>query len=149
VGLVRHNAEKWQIDPERVGILGFSAGGEVAAMSCQILAPLSKSIDPIDAQNARPSFQVLVYPGRSQRIEPNSDSPPALIICGYDDRVDISEGMANVYLKFRQARVPAELHIYSEAGHGFGMRSRNQGAVSKWPDRLLEWMGDRGLLNKG
>ena len=99
-------------------------------------------------QDSRPNFQALIYPGQSQNIAPSKDSPPAFLVCGYGDRPDISEGLADVYLRFKKAGVPAELHVYSEAAHGFGVRESNQGAVSKWPDRLLEWMGDRKLLAK-
>ena len=147
IRLVRSNAEKWNVDPERVGIIGFSAGGEVAALASQ--RPESgptNADDPIDRQDSRPDFQALIYPGRSQNIVASKDSPPAFIVCGYGDRPDISEGMAEVYLKFKKAGVPAELHVYSDAGHGFGLRERNGGAVAKWPERLLDWMDDRGLL---
>ncbi|HEY4235650.1 MAG TPA: alpha/beta hydrolase [Lacipirellulaceae bacterium] len=144
---VRKNADKWHLDPKRIGIIGFSAGGEVAALASARAAvgPLAAD-DPIDKQDSRPDFQALIYPGQSQNITATKDSPPAFLVCGYGDRPDISEGLADVYLKFKKAGVPAELHIYSAAGHGFGVRESNHAAVSKWPDRLLEWMEDRGLL---
>jgi acetyl esterase/lipase len=149
IRMVRNNAEKWKVDPKRIGIIGFSAGGEVAALAAARAAvgPLS-SDDPIDKQDSRPDFQCLIYPGQAQNIEPSKESPPAFLVCGYGDRPDISEGLADVYLKFKRAGVPAELHVYSAAGHGFGVRESNHSAVAKWPDRLLEWMDDRGLLSK-
>jgi endo-1,4-beta-xylanase len=148
IRLVRSKAEEWNIDPQRVGIIGFSAGGEVAAIAAQSPVGPTNADDAIDRQDSRPNFQALIYPGRSQNIVASKDSPPAFIVCGYGDRPDISEGMAEVYLKFKKAGVPAELHIYSDAGHGFGVRERNRGAVAKWPERLLDWMHDRGLLAK-
>jgi acetyl esterase/lipase len=149
IRLVRNNAEQWKVDSKRIGIIGFSAGGEVASLASErpAVGPLSLD-DPIDQQDSRPNFQALIYPGQSQNIAPSKDSPPAFLVCGYGDRPDISEGLADVYLRFKTAGVPAELHVYSEAAHGFGVRESNQGAVSKWPDRLLEWMGDRKLLAK-
>ena len=76
------------------------------------------------------------------------DSPPVFIVCGYKDRPDISQGMAEVYLKFKQVGVPAELHIYAGAGHGFGLRDKNTDAAGKWPARFEEWLGDMGFLPK-
>jgi endo-1,4-beta-xylanase len=70
------------------------------------------------------------------------------LVCGYNDRPDISEGLANVYLKFKQAKVPAELHIYSGVGHGFGLRAGDTGPVSKWLERFDEWLEQSGFLKK-
>ena len=72
--------------------------------------------------------------------------PPVFIACGYKDRPDISKGMAEAYLKYKEVGVSAELHIYSNAGHGFGVRDRNKGAVSKWPQRFEEWLADLKML---
>jgi endo-1,4-beta-xylanase len=146
---VRANAEKWKVDPQRIGIIGFSAGGEVAALAAERepVGPLDAA-DPIDKQDSKPNFQALIYPGQSQNIVVTKDSPPAFLACGYGDRADISEGLADVYLKFKKAQVPAELHIYASVGHGFGLRASNKGAVSHWTDELLAWMGDRGWLAK-
>jgi endo-1,4-beta-xylanase len=147
IRIVRANADKWKINPKRIGIIGFSAGGEVAALASQQepVEPLNAQ-DTVDQQGSRPDFQALIYPGQSKNIVVTKDSPPAFLVCGYGDRPDISEGMPDVYLRFKKAGVPAELHIYSAAGHGFGLRASNQDAASKWPDRMLEWMDDRGLL---
>jgi hypothetical protein len=70
------------------------------------------------------------------------------IVCGFNDRLDISKGMAEVYLKYKEVGVPAELHIYAKAGHGFGMRDSLKGAVGKWPERYLEWLDDMGMLKR-
>ena len=81
-------------------------------------------------QSARPDFQALIYPGRTLRIEPATNSPPVFLVCGYNDRPDISEGLAGVYLKFKQLKVPAELHIYAGSGHGFGLRTNDPKPVA-------------------
>ena len=105
-----------------------------------------EAADPIEKQNSRPDFQALIYPGRSKSIEPTKDCPPAFLACAYNDRQDISEGLAEVYLRFKKAGVPAELHIYSMGGHGFGLRSNNRRAVGAWAARFEDWLGDRGFL---
>jgi endo-1,4-beta-xylanase len=143
IRLVRSRAKEWSIDPAQVGALGFSAGGELAFMAAmQTGEGDSTASDEIERQRARPDFQCLIYPGKSGRIVVAKDMPQAFIVCGYGDRPDIAFGMAEVYLKFKEAGVPAELHIYSAAGHGFGVRDSAAGAVARWPDRLNEWLAD-------
>jgi len=179
--LVRSRASEWGIATNRIGVMGFSAGGEVAFLSAQRFspsppdeggrrglgrggnsenstAPLSGSLptrssqgesdDPIDGLSARPDFQALIYPGRTQRIEPATNSPPVFLVCGYNDRPDISEGLASVYLKFKQLKVPAELHIYAGSGHGFGLRANDLKPAGKWIERFEEWLADSKLLNR-
>jgi acetyl esterase/lipase len=149
IRLVRSRAREWNIDPTKVGALGFSAGGELAFMAAmQDGQSPSNAGDEIDKQNARPDFQCLIYPGKSNRITVTKEMPQAFIVCGFGDRQDIAHGMAEVYLKFKDAGVPAELHIYSAAGHGFGVRNSTQGAVAHWPARLEEWLGDRVLKTR-
>ena len=168
--LVRSRATEWGIATNRIGVMGFSAGGEVAFLSAQDFntnEPLTPSLSPSDGervaegrvrgQSARPDFQALIYPGRLQRIEPATNSPPVFLVCGYNDRPDISEGLASVYLKFKQLKVPAELHIYAGSGHGFGFRppstlnpqlSTTQKPAGKWIERFEEWLADSGFLKK-
>jgi acetyl esterase/lipase len=144
IRLVRSRASQWNIDPKKVGALGFSAGGELAFMAAmQNGNSESAAADEIDKLNARPDFQCLIYPGKSSRIAVTKDMPQAFIVCGYGDRQDIAHGMAEVYLKFKDAGVPAELHIYAAAGHGFGVRDSTNGAVAHWPARLDEWLADK------
>jgi len=144
IRLVRSRAKEWNIDPQKVGALGFSAGGELAFMAAMHDGNAdTNAADAIDRQNARPDFQCLIYPGKSSRIAVTKDMPQAFIVCGYGDRQDIAHGMAEVYLKFKDAGVPAELHIYAAAGHGFGVRDSTRGGVSHWPDRLDEWLADK------
>jgi endo-1,4-beta-xylanase len=146
---VRSRASEWSIDPDRVGVMGFSAGGEVAFLSAQRFdQPVANAVDSVDGLQALPAFQALVYPGRTQRIEPATNSPPAFLVCGYDDRPDISEGLARVYLRFKEAKVPAELHLYTGVGHGFGLRPNDARPVGKWLDRFEEWLRESGFLKK-
>jgi endo-1,4-beta-xylanase len=146
IRLVRSRAKQWDIDPSKVGALGFSAGGELAFMAAmQDDKGTPTAADEIDRQSARPDFQCLIYPGKSSRIAVAKDMPQAFIVCGYGDRQDIAHGMAEVYLKFKDAGVPAELHIYAAAGHGFGVRDSTSGAVARWPARLEEWLSDKVL----
>ena len=147
--LVRSRATEWSIDPARLGIMGFSAGGELAALASRRFdSGDATAADPIDRQGSKPAFQALIYPGNSKTIAPTKESPPAFLACGYDDREDISVGLANVYLLFKQAGVPAELHIYTGVGHGFGLRDKNTGPYGQWPERLRDWLGERGFLGK-
>jgi acetyl esterase/lipase len=147
IRLVRSRAKEWGIDTARIGVMGFSAGGEVAALSAMRFDyGREDATDPVDRQNSRPAFQALIYPGNSGRFEVVKNSPPLFLVGGYKDRPDIAEGIANVYLKYKQAGISAELHIYADAGHGFGMRPANKGAVAGWPQRFTEWLADMGFL---
>ena len=145
--LVRSRAQEWNVNPARVGILGFSAGGEIAFLSAMRAAPGdTAAADPIDRQSARPDFQALIYPGKSSLIKPAKGAPPVFLAAGYKDRPDISEGLASVYLLFKQAGVPAELHLYAGAGHGFGLRETNKTPAGAWPQRFVEWLADQKFL---
>jgi endo-1,4-beta-xylanase len=149
IRLVRSRAPEWNVNTSRVGVMGFSAGGELAALASMSFDGGNKeAADAIERESSKPEFQALIYPGSSRRFAPIKESPPVFIVCGYKDRPDISQGMAEVYLKFKQVGVPAELHIYASAGHGFGMRDKNTDAAGKWPTRFEEWLGDLGFLQK-
>jgi len=104
--------------------------------------------DPVEQVGSKPDFQALIYPGSSRRFEAGKASSPVFIVAGYDDRPDISRGMAEVYLKYKEAGIPAELHIYAKAGHGFGVRDTLKGAVGKWPERFVDWLDDLGMLKR-
>jgi acetyl esterase/lipase len=144
---IRSRAAEWNIKPDRIGILGFSAGGEVAAYSAMKSDQgNASSSDPVEKASSRPDFQALIYPGKSGTMTAEKGMPPVFIACGYGDRPDIAEGMASLYLKYKAAGVKAELHIYSEAGHGFGYRPGKTGAAAKWPERFTEWLTDSGFL---
>src|SRR5450759_1122248 len=129
--------------------MGFSAGGEVAFLSAQRFdKAVTNAVDSVDSMNAKPDFQALIYPGSSRRIEPATNSPPVFLVCGYNDRPDISEGLASVYLKFKQLKVPAELHISAGSGHCFGLRPNNPQPAGKWIERFNEWLADSGFLKQ-
>jgi endo-1,4-beta-xylanase len=149
IRLVRSRAREWGVIPSRIGALGFSAGGELVALSgMRFDAGNMEAADTVERESSRPDFQALIYPGSSGRILVTKESPPAFLACGYKDRPDISRGLAEVYLKFKDAGVPAELHIYSGAGHGFGLREMNRSAVSTWPFRFEEWLADLGIVQR-
>jgi endo-1,4-beta-xylanase len=147
IRLVRGRATEWAIATDRIGVMGFSAGGEIAFLSAQRFDPATADAkDAIARQSSRPDFQALIYPGNSRRIEPATNSPPVFLACGYNDRPDISEGLASVYLRFKQLKVPAELHIYAGTGHGFGLRSSYTQPSGKWVERFEEWLAGGGFL---
>jgi acetyl esterase/lipase len=147
--LVRSRAKEWGIDTARIGVMGFSAGGELAALAAMHFDKGKPSTDDdIDRESSRPAFQALIYPGGSDKFEVTKNSPPLFLIGGYNDRPDIAEGIAQLYLKYKKAGILAELHIYANAGHGFGIRKSNQGAVAGWPQRFTEWLADEGFLKK-
>jgi len=147
--LVRSRASDWGIATNRIGVMGFSAGGEVAFLSAQQFSQSDPDTDnSTDRLPALPAFQALIYPGRLQRIAPVTNSPPVFLVCGYHDRPDISEGLASVYLKFKRLNVPAELHIYAGSGHGFGLRPNDLKPAAKWIERFEEWLADSKFLNR-
>jgi endo-1,4-beta-xylanase len=147
--LIRSRAAEWGIDPARVGAIGFSAGGELVWMvSARGDAGDAAATDPVDRQSSKPNFQALIYPGQSGAIQPTKDSPPAFLAAAYNDRQDISEGLPEAFLRFKRAGVPAELHMYSTGGHGFGMRSTNKRPVGQWMARFEEWLAESGFLRR-
>lgn len=149
IRLIRNRAKLWNIQPDRVGVMGFSAGGELAALAGMYFdAGDENEEDEIEQQSSRPDYVALIYPGRSHRYEPGPETPPTFIAAGFGDRRDISEGMAEVYLKYKRSGVPTELHIYSDAGHGFGLREGKPGSVMKWVDRFVDWAADRNLIRE-
>ncbi len=143
---MRARAKVWNIDPARVGILGFSAGGEIASYASEKFdAGNADSTDPIESESCRPAFQALIYGGTVKKeVEIPKDSPPAFICLAVDDKGKIDIDL-DLFQRLRAAGVNAELHIYSAGGHGFGMRNRPL-AITGWPDRFYEWMGDKGFL---
>lgn len=147
IRLIRSRAAEWQVKPSRVGILGFSAGGEVA-----ILAALrhdegkANSADPIEGFSSRPDFFAPIYPGGLNGHDgeiSKEKTPPAFLACAYDD--GMAERLATFFVTLHKAGVSTELHIYSRGGHGFGVRQRPL-AVTGWSSRLVDWLGDRGFL---
>ncbi|MFO0808374.1 MAG: alpha/beta hydrolase [Gemmataceae bacterium] len=153
VRLVRSRAKEWGIDPNRVGMMGFSAGGEVVAMVCRKAEKGNESVDdPVERQSAMPNFQALVYSGplgiRGQAVT-KENAPPTFIVVGDED------GAVNVlvehYQALKKAGVSSELHVYAKTGHGFGLRpARATGKPSEaWPQRFYEFLETEGILKKG
>ena len=149
VGLVRSHAAEWHIDPHRIGVLGFSAGAHLAAaLSTHYDQRLYDSVDAADNVSCRPDFAVIVYPGylaiAEQNMAPNAEihatekTPPSIIIQAEDDTVHV-ENATVYFLALKNAKVPAELHIYAEGGHGYGLRATNL-PVTHWPKLVETWL---------
>lgn len=157
IGLMRHHAAEWKIDPKRIGVLGFSAGGHLAAsVSNQSSERTYPKVDPADEANCRPDFSVLIYPGYLvaekdvTKIAPDltitTNTPQAFIAMTADDPVKVENAL--VYASaLREAKVPFELHVYPTGGHGYGLRKTDE-PVTTWPDRLQDWFKARGLDRK-
>lgn len=147
VRLVRRRASEWGINPEHIGVMGFSAGGELAAMaSTRYDAGVAGAADPIESESSKPAFQALLYPAIPHNMSLSKQTPPAFLVCGEDDRPDIAEGLPQLYLSLKQAGVSAELHILARSGHGFGVRPGNRPPVSDWPQLFVEWLDVQGML---
>jgi endo-1,4-beta-xylanase len=151
VRLVRSRASEWGVSPARVGMMGFSAGGEVTALVCgQPGKGKGDAADPVDRLSARPDFQALVYSGpqgiRGQVV--TKDLPPTFILVGDEDNA--RAWLVWHYSALKKAGVPAELHVYAGAPHGFGYRPNKAAGrpVDAWPERFLEFLGGQGVLKK-
>ena len=149
LGLVRQHAAEWKIDPKRIGVLGFSAGAHLAAaLSTHFDQRLYESLDAADKLSCRPDFAVIVYPGylaladknfaANPEIVPTAKTPPQFIVQAGDDPVHVENAVV-YYLALKNAKVPAELHIYSEGGHGYGLR-RTALPVTAWPQEVETWL---------
>jgi acetyl esterase/lipase len=148
IRLVRSRAAEFGIDPNRIGMLGFSAGGAVVTMVA--FAPGEgdrQATDPIDRVNGRPNFEMMVYPGGKPPKTIPRDTGPAFMVCANDDEYGCDEVTLTLLKEFRAARVPVELHLFAEGKHAFNMGDRSTfAAVRGWPQRMADWMNDRGLL---
>ncbi|KLD69284.1 alpha/beta hydrolase [Xanthomonas pisi] len=166
LGLVRQQAATWGVDPHKVGVMGFSAGGHlVAAASTHFAERAYPLVDAADRVNCRPDFAIAVYPGhlwahedddRASRdstrlslrpdITVTAQTPPTFLLQAEDDAVDgVSQSLA-YYVALKQAGVPAEMHLYAEGGHAFGLRA---GAlpIAQWPHLVETWLGTIGMLD--
>jgi acetyl esterase/lipase len=148
VRVVRSRAAEWGVDPLKIGVGGFSAGGELAQLTAlRHDAGQPDAADPVERVSSRPDFQVLIYPGKSHLIQPEPGSPPAFLAGGFDDRPDISIGLAEAYLRFKKAGVQAELHLYGKSGHGFGLRPERAGqSHQEWPVQLVSFLKQTGMV---
>ncbi len=155
LGMVRHNAKDWGIDPNRIGILGFSAGGHLsAAVSTNYEARAYPAVDEADKESCRPDFTILIYPAYltepngslqlSPELKVNAKTPPAFIAMTQDDPVHVEN--AYVYaLALKNAKVPSEVHTYPKGGHGYGLRP-SENEATHWPERAAEWLSKQGWL---
>lgn len=149
--MVRHHAKEWGVDSNRVGMMGFSAGGEVVATVCN--APgkgKADAADAIDGENARPDFQTLIYSGplgiRGANV--TKEMPPTFMLVGDNDPA--ATWLVNHYLALKKVGVSSELHVYAKVPHGFGMReSKNPRPVDSWMQRFVEFLAVEGFLTKG
>ncbi len=158
LGIVRSRAAEWHIDPKRIGVLGFSAGAHLAAaLSTHFEKRLYDSVDATDSTSCRPDFAVIVYPGYlaiaeqnfalNADIHPTEQTPPSFIVQSEDDPVHI-ENSTVYFLALKNAKVPAELHIYAQGGHGYGLR-RTELPVTGWPKLLETWLHTIQILPAG
>jgi acetyl esterase/lipase len=149
--LVRARASEWGLDPNRIGVMGWSAGAELAAMVAYGAAAGNPAADdPIDRISARPNFQIAIYPGDygiPDTIPP--DAPQAFLLAANDD-TSPAAAIAALLTRYQRAGIPVEVHLFAEGGHAFNMGQRSKLAgVHGWPQRMTDWLTDRGLLAPG
>jgi acetyl esterase/lipase len=158
VGLVRFQAARGHIDPHRIGVLGFSAGGHmVAAMSTHFDKRLYPMVDAADRESCRPDFAIALYPGhlavpeRGFAFNPDlrvtNRTPPTFLLQAEDDPVDPVENSLVYHAALRKAGVPAELHLYVKGGHAFGLR-RTSLPITEWPPLVERWLQTIGMISK-
>lgn len=154
ISLTRSKAKEWGVDPAKVGILGFSAGGHLSAWASTAFEKRSyERVDDADGASCRPDFAALIYPGgvvgRGQtelapEIKVTAETPPMFFAHAGDDNVS-PENSIYLYMELRKQKIPAEIHIYNSGGHGFGMR-KNGKPTDAWTKRCEEWLRDRKIL---
>ena len=155
IGLVRLHASEWHIDPRKIGVLGFSAGGHlVAAVSTHFNRRLYKAVDAADQKSSRPDFAVALYPGHlfihdklalNPEIRVSSNTPPTFIVQAENDNVDDVRNSLVYYLALRKAGVPTEMHLYREGKHAFGLR-QTKDAITAWPRLVETWLKSIGMI---
>ncbi len=155
--LTRQHAAEWRIDPHRIGALGFSAGAHLAAvLSIHAAQQTYAAIDSADSLSARPDFAVIIYPGYlstapelatvSAGVQPTPDTPPTFVLQAEDDPVH-EENALRYYQALKEAKVPAELHIFAEGGHGYGLRPTSL-PVTHWPALAETWFHTIHMVNE-
>jgi acetyl esterase/lipase len=156
LSMVRDHAGEWHLDPKRIGILGFSAGGHLsAAASTRFDKRSYEPADTADQASCRPDFAVIIYPGYLARqngpeISPEltvtSNTPPTFLVQTEDDPVHVENSLF-YYLALKNAKIPAEMHLFANGGHGYGLRQSDKAVVS-WPALAEQWMRGLGVLRK-
>ena len=154
VSLVRAKAKEWGLNPQRIGILGFSAGGETAGLTSYFADRQYQPIDDVDQVSFRPNFAMLIYPAYfEKKDEPSKmrgdvtitkDAPPTFLVHAWDDPVTVFSSL-HIATELRKVGVPTELHIYATGGHGYGMRDTGEN-VNSWPQRAADWLIKSHLL---
>ena len=160
VGLVRFHAAEWQIDPHKIGVTGFSAGGHLVAAMSVHFDRLYTTVDAADKVSCRPDFAVAIYPGhlsfgdeslKTPKLNPDIAShitrqaPPTFLLQNEDDHVDNVNDSLVYYIALKNAGVPVEIHLYAQGGHAFGLRPTKL-PVSKWPELVETWLGTIGMI---
>lgn len=165
LGLVRLHAAEWHVDPRKVGVIGFSAGGHLAAAASTHFDKRNyPRVDAADDRSSRPDFAIIVYPGHlwlhededdktrvqtDLRLRPDiqvsKDAPPTFLVMAEDDQVDCVEQALAYYLALQAAKVPAEMHLYPQGGHAFGLRPGKL-PITRWPQLAEQWMQGLGVL---
>jgi acetyl esterase/lipase len=154
VGLVRFHAAERHIDPHKIGVLGFSAGGHlVAAMSTYFKQRLYRAVDAADKESCRPDFAVALYPGhllvKNSTLNPDihvsNQTPPTFLLQAEDDPVDDVENSLVYYTALKKAGVPVEMHLYAHGGHAFGLR-RTELPITGWPQLVETWLETIGMI---
>ena len=168
VGLVRQHAAEWDVDPHKVGVLGFSAGGHlVAAVSTHFAQRTYPPVDAADELSSRPDFAIALYPGHlwahededhatrdvtSLPLRPDirvrPDTPPTFLLQAEDDPVDSVEESLAYYVALQKAGVPTEMHLYAEGGHAFALRPTKL-PIGDWPGLVEQWLHTIGVLETG
>lgn len=146
VQTVRHRSEEWRVSADRIGVLGFSAGGDLALLAA--LRPVEgqpDSVDPVHHASSRPNFGALLYPvGPDRRSEVNEGTCPMFLVAANDDSA-AGDNCLEIYRALRHHSVPAEIHLFARGGHGFGIVHRPY-PIARWPERLDEWLVDQGFF---
>jgi acetyl esterase/lipase len=153
--LVRHHAVEWHIDPHRIGVIGFSAGGYlVAEVSTNFKRRLYSPVDAADEESARPDFAMPIYPGHlavdhESKLNPNvpvsRETPPTFLVQAEDDNVDGVEQALVYFTALKNAGVPTEMHLYARGGHGFGLRPTSN-PITHWPALAETWLNTIGMV---
>jgi acetyl esterase/lipase len=159
VGLVRFHATEWHIDPHKIGVLGFSAGGHLVANISTHFAQRSYApVDAADKVSCRPDFAVAIYPGHmmenttrefelNPEIPVTASTPPTFLLQNEDDHVDNVKDSLVYYIALQKAGVPVEMHLYAQGGHAFGLR-RTKLPVTAWPELVETWLGSIGMISE-